>query len=98
MIDKTLALIKRYTGLELQLCDYFTGVKKSGKDKYFNIILSDPIYESREHATLERFANQYGLIKVEPNGYKRLAIFRVVKKATNQKINLKNNPQNLHVV
>jgi len=24
---------------------------------------------------LERFADQYGLIQVEPNGYKRLAIF-----------------------
>ena len=79
MIDETLSLIKHHTGLELQLCDYFTGVQKSYHGDYFNVILKDPIFCSREHTTLERFANQYGLIKVEPNGYKRLAIFRTDK-------------------
>ena len=75
MIAKTLELIKHHTGIELQLCDYFTGVQKSYHGSYFNVILKDPLFASRDHTILERFANQYGLIKVEPNGYKRLAIF-----------------------
>lgn len=79
MIDETLSLIKHHTGLELQLCDYFTGVQKSYHGDYFNVVLNDPIFSSREHTALERFADQYGLIKVEPNGYKRLAIFRTGK-------------------
>lgn len=75
MIEETLKLIKDYTGLDLQLCDYFTGVKKSAKGEYFNVVLKHPIYESHEHTILERFAKQYKIIQVEPNGYKRLAIF-----------------------
>jgi len=75
MITKTLELIKQQTGLELQLCDYFTGVHKSAKGEYFNIILKDPICQSRDHTILERFAEKHRLIQVEPNGYKRLAIF-----------------------
>ena len=76
MIQETLMLIKNHTGLSLQLCDYFTGLQTGN---YFNVILKDPIYESSEHNTLERFADKYGLIKVEPNGYKRLAIFKLKK-------------------
>ena len=75
MITETLQLIKQHTGLDLNLCDYFTGIHTNEKGRYFNVVLSDPIYQSREHTQLERFANQYGLIQVEPNGYKRLAIF-----------------------
>lgn len=77
MINETLALIKHHTGLELQLCDYFTGVQKSYHGDYFNVILKDPIFSSREHTILEKFAAQYELIKVEPNGYRRLAIFNL---------------------
>ncbi len=75
MITETLQLIKQHTGLDLTLCDYFTGIHKSAKGQYFNVVLNDPIYQSSEHTKLERFAAQYGLIQVEPNGYKRLAIF-----------------------
>ncbi len=82
MITETLQLIKQHTGLDLTLCDYFTGVQKSYHGDYFNVILTDPIFASREHTILERFADQYGLIQVEPNGYKRLAIFVPLDKAT----------------
>jgi hypothetical protein len=75
MIAETLELIKHHTGLQLELCDYFTGVQKSYHGNYFNVILKDPLFTSLEHTILERFADQYGLIQVEPNGYKRLAIF-----------------------
>ena len=79
MILETLQLIKHHTGLELTLCDYFTGIRKSPKGEHFNVVLKEPIFCSNTHTVLERFAKQYGLIQVEPNGYKRLAIFPKMK-------------------
>lgn len=76
MIEETLKLIKQHTGLELTLCDYFTGVQKSQKGLYFNVVLNEPLFSSHAYTQLERFANQYGLIEITPNGYKRLAIFQ----------------------
>lgn len=77
MIEETLAVIKDHTGIELKLCDYFTGIQTSAKGKYFNVVVTEPLFQSSVYAQLERFANQYGLIRVEPNGYKRLAIFNL---------------------
>ena len=77
MIQKTLQLIKDNTGLELTLCDYFTGIKESPKGKYFNIILNDKTCESLDYICLQRFSEKYGLIKIEPNGVKRVAIFPI---------------------
>ena len=39
-IPETLEMIKEQTGLELELCDYFTGIKEHNGRKYFNVILS----------------------------------------------------------
>ena len=75
MIQKTLQLIKDNTGLELALCDYFTGIKESPKGKYFNIILNYKTCESLDYICLQRFSEKYGLIKIEPNGVRRVAIF-----------------------
>lgn len=72
MIDQTLKLIKEQTGLNLILCDYFTGIKEH---KYFNVILNQRISESKEYDLLKRFADKYKLISVEPNGLKRIAIY-----------------------
>jgi len=70
-----LDLIKEQIGLELNLCDYFTGIKEHNGQKYFNVILSQRTSESQDFDKLKRFAEQYKLIKVEPNGLKRVAVF-----------------------
>ncbi len=75
IIDETLKLIKEQVGLELQLCDYFTGIKESASKSYFNVILNQRTSESKDFDLLKRFADKYKLIKVEPNGLKRVAIF-----------------------
>ena len=74
-IPETLDLIKEQTGLKLNLCDYFTGMKEHNGQKYFNVILSQRTSESQDFDKLKRFAEQYKLIKVEPNGLKRVAVF-----------------------
>jgi|GEM_PF-1147698 len=74
-ILKTLDLIKEQTGLELELCDYFTGIQEHNGRKYFNVILSQRTSESQDFDKLKRFANQYKIISVEPNGLRRVAVF-----------------------
>lgn len=75
-VSDTLDLIKDQTGLELELCDYFTGIKKHNGRKYFNVILSQRTSESNEYDKLKRFADKYKLISVEPNGLNRVAVFQ----------------------
>ena len=74
-IPEILELIKDQTGLQLELCDYFTGIKNHNGRKYFNVILSQRTSESKEYNILKRFADKYKLISVEPNGLRRVAIF-----------------------
>ena len=75
-ISETLELIKEQTGLNLELCDYFTGIEEYNDRKYFNVILHQRTSESKEYDTLKRFADKYKLISVEPNGLKRVAVFQ----------------------
>lgn len=75
-ISDILDLIKEQTGLELELCDYFTGIKEHNGRKYFNVILSQRTSESKEYDKLKRFADKYKLILVEPNGLKRAAVLQ----------------------
>lgn len=75
IILKTLNLIEAQTGLKLTLCDYFTGICTHNEEDYFNVVLPKKISESMEYDTLLRFANKYNIIRVEPNGVNRLAIF-----------------------
>jgi len=70
-----LGLIKEQTGLNLKLCGHFTGIKTFKGEKYFNVELPERISQSKEFDKLEKFANKYGLIRVEPNGLNRVAIF-----------------------
>lgn len=70
-----LDFIKEQIGLELNLCDYFMGIKEHNGQKYFNVILSQRTSESQDFYKLKRFAEQYKLIKVEPNGLNRVAVF-----------------------
>lgn len=75
-IPETLELIKEQTGLKLELCKYFTGIRECNGRKYFNVILSQRTSESKDYQTLKRFADKYKQISVEPNGLKRVAVFQ----------------------
>ena len=75
MIQETLELIKEQTGLTLSLCEHFAGLKSHKGKKYFSVILSQRVSESREFPILQRFANKYKTISVEPNGLNRIAVF-----------------------
>ena len=75
-IPEILELIEEQTGLKLELCDHFTGIKEHNGRRYFNVILSQITSESKDYDTLKRFADKYKMISVEPNGLKRVAIFQ----------------------
>ena len=75
-ISDTLNLIKEQIGLELQLCDYFTGIKEMNGRKYFNVILLERTSESKDYDLLRRFAKKHKLISVEPNGLNRVSVFQ----------------------
>lgn len=77
IIKETLNLIESQIGLKLALCDCFPGLRFRGKDMYFNVVILDRVFLSKEFAKLERFANSLRLIKIEPNGVKRIAIFPI---------------------
>ena len=75
-ISDTLNLIKDQTGLDLELCDYFTGINEMNGRKYFNVILNQRTSESAEYVLLKRFADKYNLISIEPNGLRRVSVFQ----------------------
>ena len=75
IITDKLKAIKLYTGLELIPCDYFTGIRECNGLKYFNVILNERVSESLVYVKLLRLNNTSLLLKVEPNGLKRVAIF-----------------------
>jgi len=60
-------LIKDQIGLDLQLSD----VKGKG---FFNVNLSHNVF-SDDYNKLKRFADKYNLIRIQPNGNNRVAIF-----------------------
>lgn len=76
VIAKTLAIIKKFCGLSLEPCDYFTGIHNHVSRKYFNAILNErcDVY-SKELRVLERLVQKGIIAKIEPNGLKRVAIF-----------------------
>lgn len=73
--DEVLLYIKRQIGLDLVLCDYFTGIRHYNGQKYFNAVLSQRTSESDQFARLSSFADRSGLISVQPNGVNRVAVF-----------------------
>lgn len=77
LIQNTLSEIKAQTGLELKLCDYFTGVRKNANGKYFNVLLNDSLELSNEYTQLCRYAEKYKSIKLGHNGVRRVSIFPV---------------------
>jgi hypothetical protein len=75
MITNILSEIKEQIGLDLNLCDYFTGVIDTNRGKYFNVILNERTSDSQDYVKLERYSEKFKTISVEPNGLKRVAIF-----------------------
>jgi len=75
MIKETLNQIKEQTGLKLTLCSHFKGVREHNGKKYFNIVLNQRTSESKAYSILQKFSNKYNIIKIEPNGLKRVSIF-----------------------
>lgn len=75
MIENILNLIKDQIGLDLKQCQYFTGLFEYNKSMYFNIVLDQRISESKDFDLLNRFSKKSKLFRIEPNGFKRVAIF-----------------------
>ncbi len=75
VIEEVLKSIKDQTGIELALCDYFTGMNTCPNGDYFNVVLTKQIFDSMDYVRLSVFAEKYKTIRVEPNGVRRVAIF-----------------------
>ena len=74
-IKETLNLIQKQIGLNLVLCNYFTGIRFFNNKPYFNVVLKNSISESKDYEKLKRWSVKYKTIKIENNGLKRLSIF-----------------------
>jgi hypothetical protein len=72
-IITVLAEINKVMGTNLQSSDSKI-TKKFGK-KFFNVELSDRVVLSRDYTLLQRYANTYKKIDVQPNGVNKVAIF-----------------------
>lgn len=67
--------IKIQIGIELMLCDYFTGIRKHNGKEYFNVILKRQVWMSEEYPKLLNLCEKGVISRVEPNGVNRLSIF-----------------------
>lgn len=75
MIEETLKLIEKHTGLSLTLCDHFKGIFEHQGKQYFNVVFEDRLSLSEQFSKLEEFAISSNLISVEANGLSRAAVF-----------------------
>ena len=67
--------IKEFTGVSLVMCSDFPGIRIMNERKYFNVHTETPVFTSKTYDMLIRLKEK-GIVKnVEPNGYKRIAIF-----------------------
>ena len=55
-IKETLTLIEEQTGLRLELCDHFRGIRFLEDKPYFNVVLKDKISESLDYNNLKRLS------------------------------------------
>ena len=75
-IETLQTFIKKQAGIELEPCDYFTGLQKHKGKKYYNFLLNEKVSESQDFLRLQRIAQNGNLIHaVEPNGVNRVAVF-----------------------
>lgn len=74
-IEATLLKIKEQIGLNLNLCDYFTGIYKCGSKEYFNVIIEDSIVGGKTYDKIRSLIKLGIISNCEPNGVHRVAIF-----------------------
>lgn len=79
MIKETLEYIFAHTGLELEECKDFPGIRKNPHGHYFSVTIRDRVWCSQEYVKLERLALR-GRIKVAPNGLRRISITVIKEK------------------
>lgn len=76
-IEELIAYIEAQTGITFIECDCFNGLREHGKgEHYYNLLINDPYWNSREVMALERLAlNSSVIYRIEPNGLQRVAVF-----------------------
>lgn len=70
-VTQKISELKKLIGIRLVACDDFKGVD----GVYFNVVTCKPVFISEEYYKLLWAADRGFIKSVEPNGYKRLAIF-----------------------
>ena len=75
-IEFALNHIKEQIGVELKLCEHFTGLLINKKGVYFNVILDEKPYFSQDYSKLCRLTLKSQIITgVALNGIYRVSIF-----------------------
>lgn len=75
LIKNKVEEIEKYLGVQLKLCKDSPGIYFHNGNRYFNIILDTPVFNSIIYTKLLNILKTNIIKNVEPNGYKRLAIF-----------------------
>jgi len=76
IINEVMLFIRDQTGLSLSLDTRFCGMQYHKDRSYFNVEIEQPCFDSSELMGLLRICGSDRAVKhVEPNGYKRIAIF-----------------------
>lgn len=67
--------IEKQTGLQLEICQDFPGLKVYKGKSYYNFLTKERFSESQEVLQLQRLAKRSNVIhSIEPNGLNRVAI------------------------
>lgn len=74
-ISEVLDYLKKQIGIDLKPCEHFKGIQTYNGRKYFNVVLSERISESKEFEKLKRFEKKYKILTFEPNGVDRVSVF-----------------------
>ncbi len=76
IINKAMLFIKEQSGLTMSLDEHFRGLQYHNDRVFFNVEIKMPCFDSPELNKLLRICGSDRTVKhVEPNGYKRIAIF-----------------------
>ena len=75
LIQNKVEEIEKYLGVQLTLCEDLPGIHFHNGNRYFNIILETPVFNSIIYTKLLNSIKTKIIKNVEPNGNKRLAIF-----------------------
>jgi len=73
--EAVIDFVKLQTGIKLELCDFFTKVKRMNGKKYFNVVFKTRQEFSKYYPILQRLELSYKCVSFQPNGDCRLAVF-----------------------